>query len=400
MAITIEHNPPGTDPVYNPVEFLISSTNVAQPNFVYIVDVYINGSGTKTARLRVPQRPSDTYAVVDVHRVLEATVTSDVGDITNIAGTVDTTNSTMTYILKFGEEYGTTPVVYPNLTVDTSRTAFNGSLEKREWINWSVTDYNFQDTTKKWLTNSPSNLTTSINDYGWLYFIEKTALTKIDVVTYDSSGSTIGTWSIDPTASSSTIQYVPSNPASLNLIDNANLLVGVQPIITSSVASYTIIGYNGVTPISETKTFTIREACKTEMTRLIFQGKLGSYDGFNFYLASNYSYEIEKKMYKKNPDNVSGTSLVYSMSDKEKVQYYTKQTPTLTVTSDWLTQEEDAWLLELIESPVIYIQTSDGLEYVAKVKGTTHKKRKHVTEKLFNLTVELELGYDNYRQRG
>ena len=399
MAITLQDNPPGTDPVYNPMEFLISSDNTAQTNFVYIIDVYINGSGTKTARLRVPQRPSDTYCVVDVHRVLEATLTSDVGSTTNIAGTVDASNSSMTYILKFGEEYGATPVVYPNLLVDSSRVAFNGSLEKREWINWDVTDYEFADSAKKWLTNSPSNLYTSINDYGWLYFTEGTALTKIDVVTYNSLGA-IGTWSIDPTASSSVIQYVPSNPASLNLIDNANLLVGVQPIVTSQADYYTIIGYNGVTPISETKTFTIREACKTEMTRLIFQGKLGSYDGFNFYLASNYSYDIEKKMYKKNPDNVSGTSLVYSMSDKEKVQYYTKQTPTLTVTSDWLTQEEDAWLLELIESPVIYIQASDGLEYVAKVKGTTHKKRKHVTEKLFNLTLELELGYDNYRQRG
>ena len=398
MAITIQQAPKDYAPVYNKMEYLLSSTNTAQPDFSFVADIYINGSGDYF-RLFPQLRPSDSKGVVDIHRVLEATLTSTIGDTTNILGTVDCDNNLLSYVVKFGEQYGGT--IYPDLTVDSTRYALNASLEKLEWINWDFTnDYDLRGSGSKFLTNSPSTLYTGIEDYGWLYYATSLAnITDFYVSTYDSSGALIGNWEID-TPATSTIQYVPSNPASLNLIDNTDLLAGVQPIITSSVDYYTI--YARVVGIqrSETKTFQIREDCKLEYNRLIFLNKLGGYDGFNFYLASNYSYEIEKKMMKQNVDTVVGSTIVDSLSDREKVQYYTKTTPSLTLVSDWLTEEEDSWLLELIESPIIYLQTANGLEAVAKVKGTSHKKRKHITDKLFNLTVELELGFDNYRQRG
>jgi hypothetical protein len=399
MAITIDDTPEDYAPVYNKMEYLLSSTNTAQPSFSFVADIYINGSGTKAARLFPQLRPSDSKGVVDIHRVLEATLTSDLGDITSILGTNDTSNTLLNYVVKFGEQYGGT--IYPDLTVDSTRYAINASLDKRDWINWDFTnDYDLRGTGSKFLTNSPSTLYTGINDYGWLYYATSLAnITDFYVSTYDSSGSLIGNWEID-TPATSTIQYVASSPASLNLIDNTDLLAGVQPIITSSVDYYTI--YARVVGIqrSEIKTFQIRESCKSEYKRLIFLNELGGFDAFNFYLTNNSTTSVEKKMMKVNPDNVSGTSLVYSLSDKEKVQYYTKTTETIQLTSDWLTEEEDSWLLELISSPEIYLQTDDGLEYIAKVVETSHKKRKHVSEKLFNLTINIEVGYDNYRQRG
>jgi hypothetical protein len=39
---------------------------------------------------------------------------------------------------------------------------------------------------------------------------------------------------IDASATTGDIQFVPSSPASLNNIDNANILVGAQPIISNS----------------------------------------------------------------------------------------------------------------------------------------------------------------------
>ena len=52
MAITILANPKTFAPVYNKMEYLIESTNVAQPNFAYLVDIYINGSGTKDSTFK------------------------------------------------------------------------------------------------------------------------------------------------------------------------------------------------------------------------------------------------------------------------------------------------------------------------------------------------------------
>ena len=399
MAITILANPKDFAPVYNKMEYLISSTNFAEPNYAYLVDIYINGSGTKTVRLRIPVRPSDNYGKVDIHRVLESALTSNVGNPLGAAGTYEAPNSALTYIVKFGEEYGTTVVQYPDLTVDSSRKAFNASLEKRPFINWNVTEYELDGVTKKFLTNAPDNHTVSINSHGWSYYKEATAIDFFTVNTYDSAGAVISSFRIDPTATSGDIQFVPSSPASLNNIDNANLLSGIQPIIIDSVATYNIQAVGTITNLSEVRTFVIKENCKYDVNTLIFQNNLGAFDNFTFYLGDMSTTAIERKDMKVNVDTVVGTDIVYSMNEREKVTYYTKKSETIKLMSDWITEEESNWLLELFSSPEIYLQEGNELTAVAKIKATNYTKKKVVRDKLFKIDVELELGYDDYRQR-
>ncbi len=199
--------------------------------------------------------------------------------------------------------------------------------------------------------------------------------------------------------------HYKSNPASLNNINASHITInsGALPIIDSDVAYYEIYIYNtlAITKSSETKTFHLREDCKSDLVRLIFLNKLGGWDSFNFYLVNNEMSEIERRMYKQNPNRLDGSgNYTYSKSDREKIQYYTKTTPKKKVTSDWLTEAEDTWLLELVESPEIYLQSGSDLIAVANIDLTSHTKRKHVSEKLFNLEFNLEFGWDNYRHRG
>lgn len=399
MAINILANPKDFAPVYNKMEYLIESTNVAEPNFAYLVDIYINGSGTKTVRLRIPVRPSDNYGKVDIHRVLESALTSDVGNPLSTSGTYNAPNSSLTYIVEFGEEYGTTIVQYPNETTDTSRSAFNASLEKRPFINWDVTEYELDGITKKFLTNAPDNNKVSINSHGWSYYKEATAIDYFTVNTFDSAGASILSFRIDSTTTSGTIQYVPSSPASLNKILDANLITGVQPIITSDVASYTLQAVGTLSSLSEVRTFVIKENCKYNVNTLIFQNNLGAFDSFTFYLGDMSTTAIEKKDMKVNVDTVVGTDIVYSMNEREKVTYYTKKSETIKLMSDWISEAESNWLLELFSSPEIYLQSGDELTAVAKIKATNYTKKKVVRDKLFKIDVEIELGYDDYRQR-
>ena len=400
MAITINANPKDFAPIYNKMEYLISSTNTAEPNFAYLVDIYINGSVTKTVRLRIPVRPSDSKGKVDIHRVLESALTSNVGSPTGTAGTYEAANSSLSYIVKFGEEYGTTLTQYPDLTTDSSRKAFNASLEKRPFINWDVTEYEMDGITKKFLTNMPDNNKVSIDSHGWLYFKEETVLSIYTVVTYNSSGTLISSFKIDATATSGDIQFIPSSPASLNNIDNANITLGAQPIIDSTVASYKIcLGLVSPLSVSETRTFQIEESCKYNSNTLIFQNNLGAFDSFTFYKGDMSTTDIERKDMKVNVDNVVSNDIVYSMNEREKVTYYTKKSETIKLMSDWITEEESNWLLELISSPEIYLQEGNELTAVAKIKATNYAKKKVVRDKLFKIDVDLELGYDDYRQR-
>lgn len=398
MAITILATPKDFAPIYNKMEYLIESNNYTEPNFAHLVDIYINGSGTKTVRLRIPVRPSDNYGKVDIHRVLESALTSDVGNPLGTAGTYEAPNSSLTYIVEFGEEYGNPVVQQPTFTTDISRKAFNASLEKRPFINWDVTDYELDGITKKFLTNMPNNNKVSINSHGWLYYIEESTLTHFTVNTYNESGNFIYSIDIDASATSGDIQFVPSSPASLNNIDNTNILVGAQPIINSFVASYNIQA-RGVGLYSETKDFVIEESCKYNSNTLIFQNNLGAFDSFTFYLGDTSTTDIERKDMKVNVDTVEVNDIVYSMNEREKVTYYTKKSETIKLMSDWITEAESNWLLELMSSPEIYLQSGDELIAVAKIKATNYVKKKVVRDKLFKIDVELELGYDDYRQR-
>ena len=400
MAITILANPKDFAPVYNKMEYLIESTNSGEPNYAYLVDIYINGSGTKTVRLRIPVRPSDSYGKVDIHRVLESALTSNVGNPSPTAdeGTYNASDSSLSYIVEFGEEYGTTVVQYPNEETDISRKAFNASLEKRPFIDWDVTEYEMDGVTKKFLTNMPDNHKVSLNSHGWLYYKEETTLSMFSVITFDSVGATIDAFKIDASTTSADIQYLPSSPASLNNIDNANIILGAQPIITSDVAYYEV--YVGApSQVSETRTFVLEESCKYNTNTLIFQNNLGAFDSFTFYLGDTSTTNIERKDMKVNVDTVVGTDIVYSMNEREKVTYYTKKSETIKLMSDWITEAESNWLLELISSPEIYLQEGNELTAVAKIKATNYTKKKVVRDKLFKIDVELELGYDDYRQR-
>ena len=191
---------------------------------------------------------------------------------------------------------------------------------------------------------------------------------------------------------------MPSSPASLNNIDVTNILVGSQPIINSNIASYNIQA-RGVGLYSETRTFVIEESCKYNSNTLIFQNNLGAFDSFTFYLGDMSMTDIERKDMKVNVDTVVGTDIVYSMNEREKVTYYTKKSETIKLMSDWISEEESNWLLELMSSPEIYLQEGNELVAVAKIKATNYTKKKVVRDKLFKIDVELELGYDDYRQR-
>jgi hypothetical protein len=68
------------------------------------------------------------------------------------------------------------------------------------------------------------------------------------------------------------------------------------------------------------------------------------------------------------------------------------------LTSDWVDVATFNWLLEMLESPEIYLYENGERITVQNVEGNWEEKRTD-TDKIFNLEVNLEFGVDNYRQR-
>ena len=421
MAITgITYEPQDYRTVYNPIEYVATSNKTSEDRFKYIVEVY--DGATKIGTLKIPADPS-TYGRADVQGIMESYLTKNLGTI-NTAGTgvafEDCNNSYKEFTIKFGEEYEVLGVltVFMTPAYDTTLITFNGCLPNyRDTLNFvdyqvanKYLDYVDNSATRKFLTNAAAGSKgkgqkVELTDKGFTYLLNDHAsdpITGYDIATYNSSGVIIAIHQINNTigAAAKKMLLIPTAPDSINNIDTATYITGApaQPLITSSVADY-LITLRGVGAASETIWFTVDSECRYEVRRLEFLNSLGGFDTFNFTKVSRKSETIERKFYKQNADNMVSGVIDYSLQDKVKTQYYTRSSPKIKLNSDNLSVDVYNWLLELIESPEIYLWENGERIAIQNITSDWEEKRAD-TDSVFNLEIDLELGIDNYRQRG
>tara|TARA_R110000824_G_scaffold100198_2_gene238275 strand:+ start:249 stop:1502 length:1254 start_codon:yes stop_codon:yes gene_type:complete len=417
MAITgITNDPQDFRTVYNPIEYVATSNKTAEARFKYIVEVY--DGATKIGTLKVPADPNG-YGRADVQGIMESYLTKDLGDITaSISAFDDCTNSYKEFTIKFLEEYEiagvlTVSSVYFTKTLIT----YNGCLPNyRDTITFSAyqvadkfEDYTVNAATRKFLTNIPKGVrppdpntqSVELTDKGFTYFLTGTGgdIDQYKVFAYNSSNVLITTAVVTSVVAVNKMAVIPSSPDSLNSLD-ASVVSISQPIIPTNCDHYYIELYKSASAASEKIHFDVTSECRYEVRRLEFLNSLGGFDTFNFTKVSRKSEAIERKFYKQNPDDMTAAGVIdYSLTDKVKTQYYTKSSPKIKLNSDNISVDIYNWLVELIESPEIYMWENGERIAVQNIQGNWEQKRAD-TDSVFNLEIEVELGIDNYRQRG
>ena len=109
MITTINYAPSYLQGVYNPIIWSVTSNQIAQPNFSYVFDVYING--TFEIRLKVKPNPSGA-GMIDVSQICQSYLKNDripetvINTTTFLHLFADNTNSSLHLLVKAGEEYG------------------------------------------------------------------------------------------------------------------------------------------------------------------------------------------------------------------------------------------------------------------------------------------------------
>ena len=408
--------------VYNPIEYVLyedNATLTAYTGFKYVVDVY--DGVTRLARLKIPLDTSN-YGRADVHGVCESYLTTNLGTIGSTDAFADNPESWKTFTFKFGEVYYNGSVWVTDYAMsyekgESSETSedviiFNGSLPNYRgtvvnFFDWQVPNYyqNYTVTaaTRKWLTNSPTGATpvddnttkVEIADEGWLYFLydhSGNPITKVILTTY-LAGVVVANTDINLTAGATDSHIrLASGPQSLN-----NYSAAIIP--SSGVDAYSLTLYNSATQASEPFYFSITSECRYETRRIEFLNSLGGFDFFNFTKVTRMSEDINRKFFKQNQDNLqTDGSIAYSITDREKVQYYTSSTPKMRLTSDWVSVDQYNFLLEMLSSPEIYLHEDRTRIPVQNITGNWEQKLNTV-DTVFNLEITLEFGMDNYRQR-
>ena len=402
-------------PVYNNMEVSVESIKKFFPSFRYIFDLYITGVAG-FVRFKVDPEPSGAFGIFDFHREIEEHVkayilTLDPAGFTG--GFTQMEDSIVEFQIKYGEEFRLTvndPIVeYPDDLIGTTKYAYESSLPYDEWVDFDFDDIDL-NVNGQWLTTNKDLNRIAFDAVGYSGVItsDDTVPEYLEIKTYDSAGLLLGTWraqNILPSTFQGKMLLIPVGTFNLNQI-TTGLVLGAQPIIISTVASYTLQVLDAAfASVTGLLTYTIEEECEYPLQRLLFENKFGAFDGFTFNLISRVTNTIQRKSFKFNPTRIDGAgTILHNHADRTNVDYLIKSSKEIVLNADWITEEESIWLQELIESPEIYLDglTSKGIHQLYSFKGIKTNiypiKTKKV-DKLFNIDIIITFSNENYRQR-
>ena len=391
MAITIYDHPQLIAPAGNPLVFTFSSDETAQPNFSFIVEIYIMG------QLRLTQevfRQFNTLGRIDVSEVIQSEITNPI-----ISDNFETTLNLDTYSIIVYEKYGEPPAVIPfSGEFFGGLTAFNGSLEYPQWRVWDFETYDPDYSAGSlFLTDFPrtSKPLCAMDENFYLGYLDSSgAADTINCALYDVQGNVI--------ASDSSIALTSSEFNILN--------VGPQAIIANSSITqidfddcykyYIYLEVSG-TPRSEIFYIYMDLDCKRyETYRLHWLNKYGSWDSFTFALVSTESATVQAFDYQRDPGVWDGTSYTYPLYSGQKIHYAKTKSKQLIVNSDWISEAVQNWLVEsLFDSPLVYLEQNNGTEFEpVKVTNSSYQLKTRRRDGLIQEQITIERTY-TYRSQ-
>ena len=388
------------------MRFVLSSTNVAQPNFKFVVDIYVSGVVGIVARQLYQADPTYATCAADISRVVENFISSDFDD--SVYGFQQCANSIKGYEVKFGEQYGPSSgiVTYPNQVVTGLKYAWNGVLDVNTFRTFNYGDYTpFSGAAI--LSQQPDTLYYhSSNEHAYQYMLNDVSGTvyycRID--TYDEFNALLGSYLIQNPyqASSGIADKLIRIGVGYEDLNNATLASGVQPVITANVAKYTIVmqKFNGN---RTTNFYTYSLDClwhNTIPASLFFLNTHGGYDCFNFRMQQRKMSDIKRDYMQKNIGTLTATTWSYASKDRGTENYNVEITDRWILESDWINDDQSLWLRGLFESPNVYYHDTTSMIPVTIKNQSYETKTIKNMEKLFNIQIEIEFSNKRWTQRG
>ena len=407
MAFTILQQPLQYTPVYNDINYVVSSTNNTQPNFNYIFDVKING--VFISRHRIPARPDNGYGLFNAKRIAETYISQSINFDQIIV--TNSSESILSLVIECREEYTGHDANDSLLATSTAVFCWNAVFAYPTYVNYTVSLFRQMTSQIDVSYLLSDNLINKIKltEKGFISVLvgEAGAVNEIGVFAYNSSGTLIkSTYILNPfynvTNTASRFITLPAGPVNLNQILNANLNATTQNqgvIIPSTTAYYEIRSYGNLSA-SKIYRYNITEVCsKFTPVRLHFLNRLGGYDSFTFDLLNTFTSNIERKEYRQNLGGFVGSTYSYDIKDRSATIFDTQIKTTQVLNSNWITDTEAGWLEQLLTSPDVYTEVGTQLQAV-NITDTSYTQKRTVNDQLFNLTVTIEKSFLKHRQRG
>jgi hypothetical protein len=387
MSITVlSGSPLVATPVYNKMLFKVSGSLIAQPNYRYVCDVK-NPAGTTLARLKCDKLPTTNFGFFDVQKVVETLIAPTAPSLTQ-TGFVDHSGFYSGYRLDFTQEYGNTPAVTGATTTVSGVMAFAGNLEQLELADWSLDTYfRFGNTfTLVRPLTTPTDFTVyqggsnflAINGTKYVAagFDSWLASARVNYksVNYD--------FAVSPSLSGTTdfnIQRFACGPAQLS---------GSIPDLSGAVEgdSYTVRFVSNASSQSPPTTFTFGPCQRFDSIPVHFVNKYGGIDSYTFTMKNRKRANIQREVFGYNSD-------VYATTTYNKV-WAGSFDFVYALNSDWLTDAESEWLIEMVRSGYVWLELGGQL-VEAVVNANQYQFVTRRNDRLTQLQLEVAVAYDN-----
>ena len=448
MAVTIQQEPTTPNIANNDLLYVLTSTQVSQPQFQYVCDIKDN-SGTLIQRIKQQANPS-AKGVFNTGQIMTGYFTN-ADRIWDTAVVAPNTGSGLNFIVEFGEEYAASVsasvVLYNGISATPGEPAKSGSVNyfNLYGVNESALDLN------NWNWNSSSKYdeeladdiafthqfgltsfdTQSVydTDYGTISFLNGNAgappkLTEAQNVyaalykQYDVTGSLLST----DTIYNETIYNNPLTEQWVNVYLSqsqatrlAHFPSGPQNMVDAGITLDANLDYytiNFVPQLSDGSpsdiatwglyTFNIGDCSGFTPQRFAWKNIYGVWDYYNFIKANNRTSTIQRKEYTQTFVNYSttGNTVPYDQTRRGRNNHYNDVTKQRQANSDWLTQTDADNLRELFYSAdVYYYEDSYGWIPVVISDASITERTNDLSQKTFQYAVNYEYAVGQYSRQ-
>jgi len=380
MALTIHQTPDNYTPSDNPIIWTFSSDETTEPNFYYMVKVYINDVLIGND----PVYPTNgIYAYYDASWIASVNCQPPVISSDILADASNYCKVRITIV----ERYGV--VVADGASINASNiTAWKARMLDDDFMSWDSTGYVY-GSLAKFLNNYPS--TPMVRETGEqirLMFINNlNTVTNFKIELFDVDGNSIVDDVVSLTATSFRIIVANLSPA----------VIIAETSITST--DFETAHYMEVSRGVDLEIFRIdidRSIVYPTYKRLHFLTQWGDIASWSFGLISRRSGSVESHGYRQGFGEWSGDQWVFDRSRGRDIDHAKTVTRQLKCVSDWLTEEQQNWMvLNLYGTPLVYEESGVNL-IRRRVTNKTIEEKIQENDLLFLEEVTLDLsGYNS-----
>jgi len=364
MAITYHTIPKAYSPSGNPLMYRWSSDQTGQPNFSYIVEVYVNGAKESEERI-FPE--SGAYAHIDIQETVDALISSPalLSSFHSESGTV------ADIFIKVRENYGTPPVNQLELNSSTTK-AFKAEVDKK---TYEAIDFDTDWKLQKWLTNNPDNNIEILRDQTFSASMIVGSNQTIYFEFYDENDVSLWSYNV---ANNYDIWQVTGDSDSLVSV------TGITPALLNQAAYFTI-----QIDASELLRFTYLDDYCYQPKALQWLNQYGAFDSFIFVHNDIQGARIDSKSFSRQFGYWQGNDFVYESDKAGQIDYVKTRTDLGRLISGYITEPLHAWVVELYNSPFYVLYEIGGNSNAINILGSAYE----LGQDRFNGLIDEDIQY-------